>query len=326
MRSFLTFDEEIDQDSVDIWKLFENIFNRIEGFVRYDPIMPEYLAHGFEILIEDHIQHVELRMPFDYNLYRIDDQSYDVSRLVDHFESALQKARQKDPQFTVKVISANLRFRSREYIKNDMIKQFRHKQEHPDWLAGYDLVAEEDAGQPTLFHIREFLMLDSLNSKSKNPLPLYLHNGESNWMNVTNLYDSYLLDVKRIGHGFNLFRFPGLLRKVKAKDICIEINPLSNQILGYIRDLRLHPGSTYLRNGLACTISSDDPFIFDYHGLSYDYWSVMMAWELDLKDLKMLSLNGLKYSALEDDEKEEAIRVWQNRWNLFIEKSLDYFK
>ena len=34
-----------------------------------------------------------------------------------------------------------------------------------------------------------------------------------------------------------------------------------------------------------------------------DYLMASLAWELDIRDLKKLSLNGIKYSSLEDDRK-----------------------
>ena len=183
-------------------------------------------------------------------------------------------------------------------------------------------MAEEDDGHTTLFHAKQFLKIDSLKKATGIDLPLYLHDGESNWASTANLYDAILLGTKRIGHGFNLFRFPTLIELVKEKDVCIEVSPLSNQILGYIRDLRMHPASTYLRRGVNCVISSDDPLIFDYEGLSYDFWSVFLAWELDLASLKKLTRNSIEYAALTDEEKATAMVVWEKRWAKFVDEAL----
>lgn len=324
MKSLLTFDASIDQDSVDIWYEFENIFNRITNFARYDLIMPQYIVQGLKNLAEDNIQHVELRMPFSNNLYDLDHPAgtMPMENFVAHFDYALTELRKIDPEFSLKVIHANLRFRSEDTIWDDMERTVNYKKQYPDLLAGYDLVAEEDAGNPTLFHAKNFIRMDSLGKSENASLPLFLHDGESNWVSTENLYDAILLGTKRIGHGFNLFRFPSLINRVLKDDICLEINPLSNQILGYVRDLRLHPASTYLRRGVNCTISSDDPMIFNYKGLSYDYWNVFMAWELDLAAMKKLSMNGILYSALDPTEKEKALKIWNERWDLFIDNTL----
>ena len=320
LKSLITFDESIDRDSVDIWGGFENIFQRINGFVMYKPVWVDHLVHGLEILVADNIQHAELRVPFFNTLYELN-KPQNITAMIPYVETlaeAHRRIRLVDPEFTMNIIHANLRFFDEETIWRDM--QFTHENrvKYPQWVRGYDLVAEEDAGHSTLFHAQNFLKLDSLERVSGTSLPLYLHDGESNWASVDNLYDAVLLGTRRIGHGFNLFRFPKLLDLVQERNICMEINPLSNQILGYVRDLRNHPASTYLRRGIDCTISSDDPLIFDYHGLSYDYWSIFLAWELDLKALKKLSKNSILHSAMTEAEKSKALLIWQKRWDQWI--------
>ncbi len=325
LRSLITFENAMDQDSVDIWKEFQAVFQRIGRFVYYEPIFVDYITNGLQILVEDNVQHVELRLPFQGNLYNLENERNPdrVDDFVVSMNAILNNARKLDPDLTLKIIHAELRFKDQKTIREDIQQTFEYRKQYPEWLRGYDLVAEEDNGHPTLFHAANFLMLDSLEQASGVELPLYLHDGESNWASVDNLYDAVLLGTKRIGHGFNLFRFPSLLELVKHKDICVEVNPLSNQILGYIRDLRNHPASTYLRRGLNCVISSDDPLIFDYRGLTYDYWAIFLAWELDLSGLKKLSKNNLLYGALTEEERQKALVVWENRWQSFVKNTLE---
>ena len=319
LRSYLVFDEEMDRDSVDIWGEFEKIFGRINQFINYRPVYEDYVVHGLQLLAEDNIQHAELRGPFLDVFYDLDHPqgTMGIESLVSTFENIKRRIHEIDPAFTYTFIHCSLRFRDRPRIWKEMQEVYQHRQRYPDLLKGFDLVAEEDNGHSTLYHAKEFLRLDSLGNTGI-PLPLYLHDGESNWASSANLYDAVLLGTKRIGHGFNLFRFPHLLELVKQQNICMEINPLSNQILGYIRDLRNHPASTYLRRGINCTINSDDPLIFDYHGLSYDFWSAFMAWELDLASLKQLAQNSIVYSSLGEEEKEVALRVWEERWGQWV--------
>lgn len=324
MRSLLVFEEEMDQDSVDIWDEFQTVFTRINDFLNYRPAYEDYIVHGAEILIADNIQHCEMRTAFLDRLYDLDHPkgSLGIESLTAIYDNIRRRLKVIDPDFTFHIIHCSLRFKDGPAIWEEMETVFATRKKHPELLRGFDMVAEEDAGHSTLFHTEQFLRLDSLETAEDVHLPLYLHDGESNWSSIDNLYDAVLLGTKRIGHGFNLYRFPTLMDQVKEKDICLEISPLSNQILGYIRDLRNHPASTYLRRGINCTISSDDPLIFDYHGLSYDYWSIFLAWELDLASLKKLSLNGIMYSSLTEKEKVQALKVWEQRWAAFVDKTL----
>ena len=153
-------------------------------------------------------------------------------------------------------------------------------------------------------------------------LPFYFHDGESTLPSDINLYDAILLHTKRIGHGVNLFRFPTLEKIANDENICVEVSPLSNQILGYVQNLRMHPASGYINKGIPIAISSDDPQIFNYKGLTYDFWSAYMAWELDLRQLKIITLNSLVYSALTPDERDKAIKYFLDEWDNWVDESI----
>lgn len=318
----LTFDESMDRDSVDIWKEFEYVFQRINGFLTYEKVAIDYLVHGAEILIADNIQHAEFRTFFTSRFYDLEGNKNTEAEYLEILAEVERRTQAIDPDFTFILIQQGLRFFDQSIIEKEVLTAHEYRTKYPKWVRGFDLVAEEDNGHTTLFHAEQFLLLDSLKKATGVELPLYLHDGESNWASTDNLYDAILLGTKRIGHGFNLFRFPNLIELVKEKDVCVEVSPLSNQILGYIRDLRMHPASTYLRRGVNCVISSDDPLIFDYEGLSYDFWSVFLAWELDLGSLKKLTQNSIEYSALTDAEKATAMAIWEKRWNKFVEAAL----
>lgn len=324
LYDLLTFDAGMGEDSIDIWEAFETHFQQLNRFFYYQPIFRDYLTAVFDTLIADGVQHVELRAQIaDEALYDLNHPPgyYTADTLVQYYHDALERTRQTDPNFTLKLIKTNLRFRSQEAIQQDVVQAFQVRQRYPDFIKAYDLVAEEDNGNATLYFLDAWLMFDSLSQAYGIDLPLCLHDGESSW-SLGNLYDAVTLHSYRIGHGFNLYRFPALQQAIKEQNICIEINPLSNQILGYVRDLRVHPAVGYLAQGIQCSVSSDDPAVFGYNGVTYDYWTIFLAWELDLRAMKKLAMNSITYSLLSKSEKEEALRVWRNRWNEFIKECL----
>lgn len=50
-----------------------------------------------------------------------------------------------------------------------------------------------------------------------------------------------------------------------------------------------------------------------------DYFYACIAWELDLRDLKKLSLNGITYSSLTEDEKTYLkTEIFPRKWKEFI--------
>lgn len=64
-----------------------------------------------------------------------------------------------------------------------------------------------------------------------------------------------MLGTKRIGHGYALVKYPNILKIVKEKKIGIEINPISNQVLKLVDDLRNHPGAVLLADDYPVIIS-----------------------------------------------------------------------
>ena len=150
-------------------------------------------------------------------------------------------------------------------------------------------------------------------------LPTFFHAGETHDTDITNIHDAILLNSKRIGHGFQLSLFPNLIKEMIKRDICVESCPLSNMVLGYTLDLRNHPIRWLMHHGLQVSISSDDPGFFNYEGVTLDYAYVALGWELDLMDLKKLSLNGIRYSSVPDAVKKNLTEnVFPQKWAEFV--------
>lgn len=326
LLKLLTLDQETVTDSTNIWVEFENIFSRINGFFHYQPMFKEYLRSVVDTLAVDGVQHTEIRMIFYGGLYDLDHSNesgyYNGEAMAELLNELIAEVKEVRPDFSMKFIYTHLRFLSKEAVFSELVNAYKLRKKYPDLIRGFDLVANEDNGNSTLYFLENWERMDSLQQVYGVDMPLYLHDGESDWASVENLYDAYLLNSRRIGHGFNLMHFPALMEDIKAADICIEVSPLSNQILGYIEDLRLHPASYLLKNGVQISINSDDPGIFDYNGLSYDFWSICLAWELDLKAIKKLAMNSLIYSSLSEQEKKVALAQWQKKWDQFVEEGL----
>lgn len=77
------------------------------------------------------------------------------------------------------------------------------------------------------------------------------------------------LGAERIGHGLAAFRDPELVEHLKEKQIPLEVCPTSNLRTGALKqqtgseDLGRHPLLDYCRRGLAVTLNSDDPGLFE---------------------------------------------------------------
>ena len=79
-------------------------------------------------------------------------------------------------------------------------------------------------------------------------------------------------------------------------------------VLGYTLDLRTHPIRDLMYRGIQFSISSDDPGFFNYTGVTLDYAYTTLAWELSIRDLKKVSLNGIIYSSINQQKKDHLLK------------------
>ena len=177
-----------------------------------------------------------------------------------------------------------------------------------DMISGYDMVCEEDYN-PKCDEFLENLYAAKL--KYGDRFNLIMHAGESYLRTNTELYDAILLGTKRIGHGFNLMMHPNLIKIVKDKKICLECCPVSNKVLGYVTDLRLHPVRSLLAQGVPVSISSDDPGFWSADGVTLDYLTAYIEWGLSLEDLKQLAMNSIEYSTMSKEQKTELKKFFE---------------
>jgi len=123
-------------------------------------------------------------------------------------------------------------------------------------------VGEEAAGKPLKSFISQFISFQKKCQDEGLSIPFLFHGGETLDIGTEadyNLVDAVLLNSKRIGHGFSLDRHPYLMELVKKKGVCLEICPISNEVLGLTPRMNGHSVYTLLANNIHCTVSSDNP-------------------------------------------------------------------
>jgi adenosine deaminase CECR1 len=282
----------------DSWPEFRKCFARSMGLFNNYEIWSGFCRKMLRDMITENVQYIETRG--------------DIGG-----QKIIEEIQHDNPEFKVKYIFSSRRSASREQIGENLNKALDQRAANRDLIIGFDLTDEEDREHKNLFFINELLEARHKAEQRNITLPLYIHSGESSWTENENVLDAILLDARRIGHGIALFKHPLLMQIVKDRGIAIEVCPISNQVLGYVADLRNHPAVLYINSGLPVIICPDDPGIWKCT-FSYDFYEAFMAWGLDLKCLKQLAMNSLNYSAMDPGEKERALEFWRKKWAEFI--------
>jgi len=294
------------------WNGFLNCLALVANVSGMPAVGKEYYRDAFEWLYDDGVSYVEMRSsvgcPVDSSsLWPTEQYMHDLLKIRD-------EVRKSRPDFDVRIICAANRAVDVTNALCVLTNALRLQKQFTNFIVGCDFVGEEDMGGPT----EEIGALCQTFGEKYPQLHFYLHDGESLWADDMNLFDAMLVRPKRIGHGFNLFRFPVLEDHAINASIALEVCPISNQSLQLTPDLRLHPAAGYLNRGVQCVLASDDPLVFGNDGLTYDFWQAFMSWNLGLGSLKKLARNSLEHSSMSCDEKVAAIKRWSKRWDDWI--------
>jgi adenosine deaminase CECR1 len=301
------------------WNSFQPIFFVMSGLFLYRPYHEVYAEESMRILSEDNVQYVELRANLvDFVLYEKNQTEHRDN--IDVFLEIWEKAARKYG-IGLKFIQSTLRNSDPDVVELKLRKTQELRRDSSKIIAAFDLVGQEDLGRPLIDFVDVFAKYEDV--------PLALHAGETKWKGFDadqNILDAVLLNTSRIGHGFNLNRWHQLSSEVKSRGIAIEVNPISNQVLGLVQDLRDHPLVNFLSDNMPVVLSPDDPGLWNISGVTYDWYvSALISGDSTcsgISVLKQLAKNSLTYSFMNDTERVSALSEWETRWDHYLDWAL----
>ena len=328
-------------DTESRWNLANQlgVFSFYADLMKYNVTRLKYLELVLDQALKENVQLLELRRGFFGNLFYFDRNGSKISidiheefrQLIEFKENYLKKnTRLIDFLF----ILYNPRGSSRDQIAERVNELIDLHRSYSDLIRGYDMVGDEDRGHTLLYHHQNLLRLSNYSQMTNETFHFFFHAGETNWpeehlpasiadgvSTFENIYDALLLRTRRIGHGLSLAKRPDLYPYIRQERIAIEVCPASNQILGYVADLRNHPGIVYHRAGIPIVLAGDDPGSFGFNQLTVDFYLATMAWGLNLADLKQFAWNSIEFSSISPLRKIQGLKKWKSQWNFFINHS-----
>ncbi|XP_030376206.1 adenosine deaminase 2-like isoform X2 [Scaptodrosophila lebanonensis] len=296
------------------------MFDTIGDVLNYRPAFRAFHWQLLEEMYNDNIMYLELRMGLKKELYDEYGHTYPMDQAIRELIAIEERFKRLHPDFLgMKIISTTYRGASLESMQRN-IQFYRELHEaFPNFVVGFDLVGQEDLGKSL------YSFLPAL-QELPHTARLFLHAGETNQFGTStdlNILDALLLNTTRIGHGYALAKHPVLLNAVKARDIAVELSPISNQVLSLVWDMRNHPGAQYLAMNIPLVVGSDDPGFWNAKGISYDFYYTIMSLapnNAGLRVLKTLVWNSVRYSLLQEAEKSRAYDLLEKQWSSFINR------
>jgi len=187
---------------------------------------------------------------------------------------------------------------------------------HRDLWVGLNMAGIEENGQgyPSRF-LETFRAM-----RARYPtLALSIHAGEMDGPD-RHVRDTLLLGASRIGHGVNLIRDPEtLLLLQQTRRVLVEINLISNRLLGYVPDLAAHPFPEYLRTGIPVCLNTDDRGMWDSN-MTDEYYTAVTLFHLSWGEILAMGHDSLARSFVQPDVKARLLSEFDQRIAAFEER------
>lgn len=121
------------------------------------------------------------------------------------------------------------------------------------------------------------------------------------------------LHAVRIGHGVHCLEDPALVAYLREKQIPLDVSPSSNVCLNVAPNFEQHPLPRLLEAGLAITINSDDPPLFNTT-LTNEYIKIAATFGFDRAQIEELVLSGVRASLLPDKDRLAMEREFKRQF------------
>lgn len=323
----LVFDRDDRETYNPRWIRFNQRFRRVKTLTVWEDTYRSSFQLMLETATADGVTLIELRdsipdlYEFDGTLEGRQLSEEEAAEVIREEIASFNDARDVGGEVEVLFTPISSRSQDIDVVRANMEKALSSLTNY-DWVVGYDIVNAEDMYHSTYYYVDAFLELKDKADELGLEIPLLLHAGETDWVSTNlNILDAVLLNATRIGHGYALSKHPVLMDQVVAANgPAIEICPVSNHVLRLVDDLRNHPAVGLMGAGVPMVIAPDDPGVMGYgaHFLLYDWYLAFVSWELDLRSLKALAYNSLKYSVASPELKAAQIAQWESQWKEWI--------
>ena len=109
------------------------------------------------------------------------------------------------------------------------------------------------------------------------------------------------------------------MEQMKKQNVCVELCPISNEVLGLTPRVGGHAMYGMLANNMHCTVSTDNGSFFSSR-LSHDFYQVFVGKEdMTLHGWRQLIEWSIEHACMEEKLRKQVFDLWESRWTDFCE-------
>lgn len=293
-------------------EFFELLGTRLGELAR-DP----YLI--FDLLVEnlwrykaEHIRYVETQMVG----LRFNDRNgipLSQERSIQLLRERLQRPDAKASGVTLRFLATAVRFQPQ--ADQQLAQAYALVAQHRDLWVGVNIAGMEEI--PEGHGLRLLEAFRQLRRKYSD-IPLSIHAGETSAPG-REVRTALLLGASRIGHGINLISDSDTLTLMRNNRYLIEINLISNNLLGYVPDLSTHPFPEYLRLGIPVCLNTDDRAAWDSN-ITDEYFAAVTNYNLSWDELVQIGEDSMKHAFADASMREALLKQLRSELDSFTKK------
>ena len=301
-------------------KFFEQIWPRLGGLVRNPYVSSELLIESMKHFGQEGVRYVETQnlvfgLGSFFEFKDKDGNTISLDQVADLYRDRLQQPDALATGVTVRFQAVVLRFTN--IAEQGVEDAYAFVDRHRDLWVGINMAGREDneKGFPA-----RFLSVYRKMAGKYPPVSLSIHAGESDEPNH-HVRDTLYLGAKRIGHGVNLLSDPETMLHMREDKDLIEINLISNKLLGYVPNFADHPFPRYLRFGIPVCLNTDDRGMWG-STMTDEYFVAVKNFNLSWDEVVQLGKNSLEYSFVQPNQKQrlldsyvQAVKEFEQRYS-----------
>jgi adenosine deaminase CECR1 len=294
-------------------EFFSHIWPRIDPLTGSLPVATELLVENMKAFGAEHLAYLETQFGAVGMVDR-EGAVVPTEQAVAFIRARLARPDAVATGVTVRFQRTILRFSPE--AERHLAEAYAFVDAHRDLWVGLNLagIEENGYGYPSRF-LETFRRL-----RARYPtLALSIHAGEMDGPD-RHVRDTLLLGASRIGHGINLIKDPDtLLLLQQTRHVLVEINLISNRLLGYVPDPANHPFPEYLRTGVPVCLNTDDRGMWDSN-LTDEYYTAVTQFHLSWGEIARMGRDSLAFSFAQPEVKARLLAAYDERLSGFAER------